>query len=668
MYGQVRKIEFQVESGGNCNVERYPFAYDPARPFIQQAGEWVADVFYELLPEAGFEVRDEQIYMAFQLEKAFAEKKTIFAEAGVGTGKTLVYLLYAVCYARYTRKPAVIACADESLIEQLVKPEGDIAKLARHLDLMIDARLGKSPDQYLCLRKLDEARMKGDEEMLWDSIATGLPDFVYSHAPMQSFHAYGDRRDYPQLSDEQWQKINWDSFQDCFTCDRRHRCGQTLSRDHYRRSADLIICSHDYYLEHVWTYDGRKREGQLPLLPEHSSVVFDEGHLLESAAMKALGYKMKHVVFEELITRLLQNEIREALAVLIDDAIVQSEAMFSAFGRNSRLIPGSDRKEIMLSDELLREVHQFRGLLTAIEEELVFESELYTLDDYQLRIVEEHLEMMQKALMLFERSEALICWVTESPEGLTLSIMPKSVKEVLEEHVFGLKMPIVFSSATLSVDGSFRYVADSLGINSFLSFSVASPYEYEQQMEALAPEWSLSDGFDGKMKQAVRMLNRTGGRALILFKSREELRLFKQKAASEPGLVGMKFYFEGDGEISHLISAFQREEESVLCAVSLWEGLDVPGPSLSNVIIWSLPFPPHDPVFIAKRNAAADPFEEVDLPYMLLRFRQGIGRLIRSRDDRGIVVILGEEMRESPVVRERVLAVLPDGVELQEQA
>lgn len=647
-------------------MERYPFSYDPARPFIQQAGEWVADVFYDILPEAGFEVRDEQIYMAFQLEKAFAEKKTIFAEAGVGTGKTLVYLLYAVCYARYTRKPAVIACADESLIEQLVKPEGDIAKLAQHLGLVIDARLGKSPDQYLCLRKLDDARMKGDEEMLWDGIAAGLPDFVYSHAPMQSFHAYGDRRDYPQLTDEQWHTVGWDSFQDCFTCDRRHRCGQTLSRDHYRRAADLIICSHDYYLEHVWTYDGRKREGQLPLLPEHSSVVFDEGHLLESAAMKALGYKMKHVVFEELITRLLQNEIRESLAVLIDDAIVQSEAMFAAFGRFSRRIPGSDRKEIVLGDELLREVHQFRGLLTAIEEELVFESELYTLDDYQLRIVEEHLEMMQKALMLFERSEALICWVTESPEGLTLSIMPKSVKEVLEEHVFGLHMPIVFSSATLSVDGSFRYVADSLGIQSYLSFSVDSPYEYEQQMQALAPEWDLADGFDGKMKQAVRLLQKTGGRALMLFKTREELRLFKHKAAEEPGLAGMRFYFEGDGEISHLIAAFQREEESVLCAVSLWEGLDVPGPSLSNVVIWSLPFPPHDPVFIAKRKTAADPFEEVDLPYMLLRFRQGIGRLIRSREDRGIAVILGEEMRTRPDVKERVLAVLPEGVHLQE--
>ncbi|WP_212950000.1 ATP-dependent DNA helicase [Paenibacillus cookii] len=648
-------------------MERYPFAYDPSRPFIQQASDWVADVFYELLPEAGFEVRDEQIYMAFQLEKAFAEKKTIFAEAGVGTGKTLVYLLYAVCYARYTRKPAVIACADESLIEQLVKPEGDIAKLARHLDLVIDARLGKSPDQYLCLKKLDQARIQGDEEMVWEDIAAGLPDFVYSSAPMQTFQAYGDRRDYPQLGDEEWKKISWDPFQDCFTCDRRHRCGQTLSRDHYRRAADVIICSHDYYLEHVWTYDGRKREGQLPLLPEHSSVVLDEGHLLESAAMKALGYKMKHTVFEDLITRLLQNEIRESLAVLIDDAIVQSEAMFALFGRNSRPIPGSDRKEILLTDELLGEVHRFRGLLTAIEEELVFEGELYTLDEYQLRIVEEHLDMMQQALMLFERSEALICWVEDSPEGLTLSIMPGTVKDVLKTHVFGLRMPIVFSSATMSVDGSFRYLADSLGIESFLSFSVASPYAYPEQMEVLAPAWNLAEGFEGKMKEAVRLLQESGGRALILFRTREELRQFKQAAKDEPLLAGIPFYFEGDGEISHLISSFQREEESVLCAVSLWEGLDVPGPSLSNVIIWSLPFPPHDPVFIAKRKAAADPFNEVDLPYMLLRLRQGIGRLIRSRDDRGIAVLLGEELRTNPEVKDKVLSVLPEGVELREQ-
>lgn len=648
-------------------MERYPFTYDPKRPFVQQAGEWVADVFYDVLPEAGFEIRDEQIYMAFQLEKAFAEKKTIFAEAGVGTGKTLVYLLYSVCYARYTRRPAVIACADESLIEQLVKPEGDIAKLARHLGLHIDARLGKSPDQYLCLRKLDDVRLRDEEGVRWDDLAAGLPDFVYSTAPMQSFHAYGDRKGYPELTDEEWSRINWDPFQDCFTCDRRHRCGQTLSRDHYRQAADLIICSHDYYMEHLWTYEGRKREGQLPLLPEHCAVVFDEGHLLESAAMKALSYKMKHVVFEELITRLLQGEIRESLAVLIDEAIVQSEAMFAAFGRQSRSVAGSDRKEIVLDGALLAEVHRFRSLLTSIEEELVFESELYTLNEYELRIVEEHLEMMQKALHLFERSEALICWAVDGPDGLTLSIMPRTVKEVLQEQVFGAKMPIVFSSATLSVQGSFDYVADSLGIESFLSFSVPSPYDYADQMKVLTPADSRSTAdFNGKLEAAARLLCESGGRALILFNGREELRRFKQElAAGTVQAPDVPFYFEGDQEISHLISAFQREETSVLCAVSLWEGLDVPGPALSNVIVWSLPFPPHDPVFTAKRKESAAPFEEVDMPYMLLRLRQGIGRLIRSREDRGIVAILGEELAGSTPVREQVLAVLPEGVTLQ---
>lgn len=648
-------------------MERYPFTYDPKRPFVQQAGEWVADVFYDVLPEAGFEIRDEQIYMAFQLEKAFAEKKTIFAEAGVGTGKTLVYLLYSVCYARYTRRPAVIACADESLIEQLVKPEGDIAKLARHLGLHIDARLGKSPDQYLCLRKLDDVRLRDEEGVRWDDLAAGLPDFVYSTAPMQSFHAYGDRKGYPELTDEEWSRINWDPFQDCFTCDRRHRCGQTLSRDHYRQAADLIICSHDYYMEHVWTYEGRKREGQLPLLPEHCAVVFDEGHLLESAAMKALSYKMKHVVFEELITRLLQGEIRESLAVLIDEAIVQSEAMFAAFGRQSRSVDGSDRKEIVLDGALLAEVHRFRSLLTSIEEELVFESELYTLNEYELQIVEEHLEMMQKALHLFERSEALICWAVDGPDGLTLSIMPRTVKEVLQEQVFGAKMPIVFSSATLSVQGSFDYVADSLGIESLLSFSVPSPYDYADQMKVLTPADSRSTAdFNGKLEAAARLLRESGGRALILFNGREELRRFKQElAAGTVEVPDVPFYFEGDQEISHLISAFQREETSVLCAVSLWEGLDVPGPALSNVIVWSLPFPPHDPVFTAKRKESAAPFEEVDMPYMLLRLRQGIGRLIRSREDRGVVAILGEELADSTPVREQVLAVLPEGVTLQ---
>ncbi|WP_409178800.1 ATP-dependent DNA helicase [Brevibacillus fortis] len=644
-------------------MERYPFAYDPSQPFISQVSDWVADVFYEVLPEAGFEVRDEQIYMAFQLERAFIEKQTIFAEAGVGTGKTLAYLLYAICYARYTRKPAIIACANESLIEQLVKPEGDIAKLARHLNLTIDARLGKSPDQYLCLRKLDEARFQPETGEAFQHIYQELPSFIHTHEALQSFYPYGDRSTYPDLDDQEWAQMNWDTFQDCFVCDRQHRCGQTLSRNHYRKSADLIICSHDFYMEHVWTYEIRKRGGQLPLLPPHSSVIFDEGHLLEPAAQKALTYKLNHSVFEETITRVLKGEIREELAIAIEEAIAQSEEMFSRLNEESKAVKGSNRKEIHFHPELIATIHRFTNLVSWIEEELALEGGLYTLDEFQLRIVEEHLEMMQLALGLFQDPDHVISWMSEEITGPTLVVMPKKVQEVLEERVFSQKMPIVFSSATLSVDGSFKYVADSLGIEQYLSFSVASPYEYDKQMEVYVPTLSATDSFAEKMRQASQLLQKSAGSALLLFSSMEELQQFKAVIKNEPACTDLRFLFEGDAEISHLISQFQNDEKSSLCAVSLWEGLDVPGPSLSNVIIWSLPFPPNDPVFTAKRKSAAYPFDEVDMPYMLLRLRQGIGRLIRSREDSGLVSILSPQLSQNDQLRQQVQDVFPAGVE-----
>lgn len=651
-------------------MSRYPFDFQPEEPFIKQAGEWIADVFYDILPEAGFEVRDEQIYMAFQLERAYSEKRAIFAEAGVGTGKTLVYLLYAIMYARYTRRPAVIACADESLIEQLVKPEGDIAKLARHLQLNIDARLGKSPDQYICLNKLDEALSAGEDAELFQDIYTGLPDFVHSPGTLQSFHPYGNRKEYPELADAQWDRLGWDVFQDCHVCSRRHRCGQTLSRDHYRKAGDLIICSHDFYMEHVWTGEARKREGQLPLLPEHSSVVFDEGHLLETAAQSALTYKLRHDVFESIVLRLLEGEIRESFALAVEEAIAQSEALFALIGRSSRKVAGSDRSELEVNGAFLREVNRLRELLAVIEEEVVFESGVFSLDEYQLKIVEEHLEMIQLALGLFEQPDKPIAWVTgggrEDREERTLVVMPKQVKEVLRERVFSRSMPVVFSSATLSVNGSFDYIAESLGIGmeQTLSFSVPSPYDYREQMKAaIFTEPAFSDTvLSDAMKRLHALLRQSDGRALILFPSREELLRFREALAADAEAGDFPMLYEGDAEISHLISAFQHDERSVLCAVTLWEGLDIPGPSLSHVLVWALPFPPDDPVFAAKRKDAARPFEEVDLPYMLLRLRQGIGRLIRSREDRGMISIFGKELNQSEV-RKQVMALLPEPTE-----
>ncbi|WP_226683529.1 ATP-dependent DNA helicase [Sutcliffiella horikoshii] len=630
---------------------RLPFTMNKGDAFFDRLNEWIGDVFYDILPEAGFELRDEQIFMAFQLERAFKEKKVIFSEAGVGTGKTMVYLLYAICYARYMGKPAIITCADESLIEQLVKKEGDIAKLSKVLDITMDVRLAKSPEQYLCLNKLDYAVNKYDNDNI-DEVYDALPSFVTKPAAMQSFHPYGDRKDYAKLNDEEWDMVGWDTFQDCFSCEKRHRCGQTLSRDHYRKSTDLIICSHDFYMEHVWTFEKRKREGQLPLLPEASSVVFDEGHLLEFAAQKALTYKIKNQQVEEILTRLLGNDLREEFAYLVEDSLQANDLFFDMLEDNLTSIEGSDRKDITMDTRLVKSAKDLLAKIEEIGNQLVFEGELHTVDHYQLHIVEEYLDSIEFLLKLLLSKEDVIAWAEHANKDLTLVVMPKTVEEVLRENVFSKKIPFIFSSATLSDNENFSYLASSLGIGDYLSFSINSPFDYEENMKL---SLEVEDDFHTKFNKTMDSIGRYGGRTLVLFSTKEELIRFKAENVNNKDYP---FLYEGEKEISVLVSEFQNEESAVLCAYHLWEGLDIPGPSLSNVVIWSLPFPPNDPVFAAKRKGLEDPYMQLDVPYMLLRLRQGMGRLIRTTDDSGeITVYLPTGLPEA--VRAKVEGVLP---------
>lgn len=630
---------------------RLPFDISKDESFYQALNNWIGDVFYDILPEKGFEERDEQIFMAFQLERAYQEKKVMFAEAGVGTGKTIVYLLYALSYARYTGKPAIIACADETLIEQLVKQEGDIAKLSKFLDLNMDVRLSKTHSQYLCLNKLDTIIQKNGDEKYLD-IYQSLPNFVHEKAGMQHFSPYGDRKEFGHLSDEEWDEIGWDSFQDCFTCPQRHRCGLTLSRDYYRKATDIIVCSHDYFMEHIWTYESRKREGQMPLLPEYSSVVFDEGHLLEFAAQKALTYRVKQNSLQIFLERLLQNEIREELAYLVEDGLSINDEFFDALQECTTVVDGSNRLRISQRGKLQVTAKHLQHKLSEISEALVFEGELFTIDDYELKIVEEYIDQMEYSLSLFNQNHNAVSWVEAQDNDYSLVIMPRKVEEVLKEGVFSKKIPYIFSSATLSESKTFDFIAQSLGISEYLSLSVDSPFDYEEQMNLQIVK---GKGKEAQFAKTIDVLNRSGGRGLILFSSQNELKWFKERIASES--LGFPVLFEGDKEISSLVKEFQLNEESVICAVHLWEGLDIPGPSLSNVIIWNLPYPPDDPVFEAKKSDKRDPFKEVELPYMLLRLRQGMGRLIRTKEDKGTIVIFLTENDQSVIGQ--ITSILP---------
>jgi len=611
---------------------KMPFPLSKDKSFYESLNDWIGDTLYDELTEKGFECRDEQIYMAFQIEQALREKKVLFAEAGVGTGKTIAYLLPAIAYARYTGKPALISCADETLIDQLVKEDGDIRKISEALGLDIDVRLAKSRDQYLCLKRLEEAGNTIDEDYV-DVVADELPEFVYGSGSLQSIFPYGERSDYPNLSDEDWKTVNFHPIQQCSACDVRNRCGQTIHRNHYRESVELVICSHDFYMEHIWTKESRKRQGQLPLLPEPSMIVFDEGHLLEYSAQRALTYEVQNSTLLNLLERIMVDGIRESTLLLMERLIDSHEAFFKLLDVLADTTE-NDRKAIEKSPELLVIGKEVVKISNALLEEFVFEGELYIIPAYDLRMVEEYLDQYIYSMDLFTSQNDAVDWLEGREGESTLVIMPRLVTDILREKLFSSNTPIVFSSATLSVGETFTYLADGLGIQDYLSFSVESPFDYDEVMEVFATDVEAG----GKAKRALELLE-DGEQTLILFKSERAMNHFKESVPSE---WQNRIAFEGERELSSIVRDFQQKKVPVLCSYHLWEGLDIPQDALTRVIIYDLPLPPSDPLFDARREHAKDPFREVDLPFMLLRLRQGAGRLIRTSADSGTVHLLLE--------------------------
>ncbi len=246
-------------------------------------------------------------------------------------------------------------------------------------------------------------------------------------------------------------------------------------------------------------------------------------------------------------------------------------------------------------------------LVQAILERLVFDSELFVLEDYHAKIMEEYLEFFSYGLSILLKEGDGIFWLEENESEKSFVIMPSLVEDILSKEVFSKPIPFVFSSATLSEAGDFTHFAQSLGIKDFLSFSVGSPFDYSEKMTLMG---HLENDEYQKWQQIGSELNQEGGQSLILFSSTEEMTRFRHWADTQKWTFEM--YYEGDREISETVKAFQQNTTSVLCAYHLWEGLDVPGEALTNVLIASLPFPPQDPVFKAKRKRVENPIEEID--------------------------------------------------------
>lgn len=634
-----------------------PFDYSNREDFQVKLVEWIGDVLYDILPELGYEVRDEQIFTAFQIADAVCSNKVHLAEAGLGTGKTFAYLLSAIPYARFSGKPVVIACASTALQEQLAGDAGDIKTLSRLLGLEIDARLAKDSRQYICDVRVNENIEEFD--MMSDEINQWL-----------NKTKLGERSEISTVPDHIWKRISWNESMSCDICMNRGYCKLVKAREYSRLARDLIIVDHETFFNDLWTREERLANGQLPILPNYSAVIFDEGHkILLPAAMQA-GQHINKEEIENIIFTL--GEIQGARDSLVSVTAEMEQASYDFFEKlNSFVIieESSKRLSIRMNETLQKTAKVFRKTLDHLHLEMQIEQELYieSLSANQIQAYERQIERAIMALDRFCRNNStdIIAWV-DREDGI-FWVVPRNLNEMLNRHLFQKELPVIFTSATLSNEGDFDYFIRTLGLKEPSKSTVESPFDLEKQVVVYLPQSSHSSEEKSTkgIEKLVSLLNNNGGRALVLTNSMEEVRKIRNR------LEGYQFPFdilwEDKGERGHLVRRFKEDEFSVLIGANFWEGIDVPGNALTLLVVWQLPFPALDPLIEAQhkeaREQGLDPVITVDYPEMGLKLKQGCGRLIRTEEDKGAIVVLDSVIGEP--WEKVVMGALPFGAEIR---
>jgi ATP-dependent DNA helicase DinG len=639
------------------------FEYERREDFHEKLVEWIGDIFYDILPEYGYEVRDEQIYTAFQIADALCDKKIHLAEAGLGTGKTFAYLLSAIAYARLNRKPIIVACASTALQEQLCGENGDIKTLSDLLELEIDARMAKDSYQYVCDAKVEESKAMLDN--LSEDLAIQINEWLGKTTR-------GERSEIPFITDQVWKYIGWDEGMSCDTCLDRGFCKLIKAKEFYRGARDIIVVDHELFFKDLWTREDRIADGKLPILPEYCGVIFDEGHKIILPASMEAGHSVIKDDIEQMILSIEQiHGARESLlltAVQLEDV---TEALFVKLDQIAIVDERSERFSVHPDDSLFKLVEAFQKVLDKLLLELQIEQELY-MESLPKSLIQAYEMLIDRAMLAVHnfrknKGKDIIAWI--DPKGESFCVVPRHIDTRLNKHLFGKKIPVVLTSATLSNDGDFNYLIRTLGLKNPTHSSVGNSFQMDKQVEVNLPEPLFKDKVNVKdskdIDKLVHLLKSNEGRALVLTNSLKEVRRIRE------GLKNYQLPFdilwEDKAERGYLIRQFKEETSSVLIGYDFWEGIDVPGESLTMVIIWQLPFPALDPLIEVQRLEAKreglDELITVDYPAMGLKLKQGCGRLIRTKDDQGKIVIMDSVYGEA--YEKYVMSALPEDANIR---
>lgn len=617
-----------------------------------------------------YEFRPEQVEMAAAVARAIGRGETLLVEAGTGVGKSLAYLYPLLLWSKFSKKRAAVSTETKTLQKQLV--EKDIPFLVSATGIELRAELCLGANNYLCLLRLDRS---GQRELFESKESVKQYQAILSWARRTEAGILLELGFTPryevaasiQVEPDMCLRRKCPHFASCFYYKARERA----------EAADLLVMNHHLFFANL-VVNGAA-------LPPFEAVVFDEAHSLEEAATSFLGAEVSQHRIPSLLNHLYSVKTGKGFlpARLRDSFRAESwEAAFrEAHDLNdeffSRLEDGWKGKKTVRIRERFSAEAITRSLLGLIER---LKEVKKAFPDEEGR--EEFGGYLNRAGEIVSDLDAIsnlkqedwVYWFERTGERRrlrrALHMAPMEVEEFLKEKLWGNYAPAILTSATLSTGGDFGYLRSRLGIEGGHELILASPFDYRRQVLLYTdpripdPGPRTREAYESRVIEEIEKIVRAAeGGAFVLFTSYRVLDLAYEALA--PRLSRYRLFRQGEGERYKILEEFKSHPDSVLFGTtSFWQGVDVPGANLRCVIIAKLPFGvPDEPVLQARieriKEADGDPFHEFQVPAAIIMLRQGFGRLIRHRNDYGVVAILDPRLRTKGYGRAFVSALPP---------
>ena len=607
----------------------------------------------------GFRVRTTQIELAQAVERTIAERSTLIAEAGTGTGKTWAYLVPALLGGG----KVLVSTGTRTLQDQLFSR--DLPRVREALSIPASIALLKGRGNYVCHYHLE--RQQGEDRALKSR------GEVHQLRNIQTFaqqSATGDRADLPTVPEdaEIWQRVtstrenclgqDCPNVRDCFVLKARRQA----------QEADVVVINHALFMADLMLRD----EGVTDLLPAADTVVFDEAHQLPDTATRFLGSSVStHQLLD--------------LCRVIETAGLAHARELTNWSEQARGLEQSTR-ELRLSCAALENMPSRRVTFDAFPEPAAFDLARDTLQaaldavgQLLSSVEEKHPDLTAAARTARElgerlaqwgqpgrgvRSEAqdlhqIVRWVELGLHHVRLHAAPLSVAEAFSRYRQG-GQAWIFTSATLSVHGDFSHFTERLGLQSAETVRMESPFDYANQAMLFVPQHlpapQSSDFLPAFVEQLMPLIQASQGGALVLCTTLRAVERVAALLADAYDRVGLSWPImrQGNGTRRDLLERFRTLDHAVLVgSASFWEGIDVAGDRLTLVAIDKLPFaPPDDPVLEARlracRGRGGNPFMEYQLPEAAIALKQGAGRLIRSETDWGVLMVGDTRLVDKP--------------------